>query len=67
MKYFLKTYDTFTKFQKNLAKSLINNSYINDKTCDSLINTIKIRYHTYWILRLPMLLTIFFKVLHRKI
>ena len=32
---FLKTDDIFMNFQKKLAKSLINNSYVNEKKCGS--------------------------------
>ena len=35
MKYFLKNDETFMNFGKKLAKVLINNSYINEKTCES--------------------------------
>ena len=41
MKYFLKTDDIFMNFQKKLAKALINNSYMNEKTCGSPENTRK--------------------------
>ena len=41
MKYFLKIDDSFINFRIYLAKSLIKNSYMNEKICGSPENTIK--------------------------
>ena len=39
MKYFLKNDETFMNFRKKMAKALIENSYINEKTFGSPENT----------------------------
>ena len=41
MKYFLKMDETFMNFRKKIAKALIHNFYISNKTCGSPENTIK--------------------------
>ena len=57
MKYFLNTGDTFMDFGGKLAKSLINNSYKNEETCDSpekqkktiITHTGDSSYPCYWL------------------
>ena len=65
--YFLKIDETFIGIGIKFAKALINKSYINDKTCGSPALNRKGKYHTYWILHLPMLPTTIKKGFHGKI
>ena len=56
MKYFFKMDDSFMNFRKSLAKTLINNYYMNENTREIPSNTIKRKNHKYWRLQLPMIL-----------